>query len=94
MMRMNANGKNLVCRNCLERKTDGKEVPQSKAIETKIQKKEESVMKEYFCKECKYNFSRARHLSISTCPYCGSESAMTKGSTARIMADAFKMKGD
>lgn len=90
MMRMDSNGKNLVCRNCLDRKLSQKETPQTKTIETK---KQEAAMKEYFCKECRYNFSRAKHLSVTTCPYCGaSGSIMTKGSTARIIADASKMK--
>mgnify|MGYP001570465182 FL=1 len=93
MMRMDPNGKNLTCRNCLERKAVQKNetaVKNEQAIKTK----EESPMKEYFCKECKYNFKRAKHISVSTCPYCGSSgTVVTKGSTARIMADAFKMKG-
>ena len=91
MMRMNPNGKNLVCRNCLERKSVQK---QDTKFESKTQKQESSV-KEYFCKACKYNFSRAKHLALSTCPYCGaSGSLMIKGSTAKIIADASKMKGD
>ena len=94
MMRMDPNGRNLACRNCLERKPIQKEVSQVKGSqETKIQNKQEA-MKEYFCKECKYNFKRAKHLSISACPYCGSKSLMIKGSTARIIADASKMKED
>ena len=94
MMRMDPNGKSLVCRNCLERKTDQKQSFQSKQDETKTQKKEQTVMKEYFCKACKYNFTRANHLTIGTCPYCGSGSIVIKGSTAKIIADASKMKGD
>jgi len=90
---MDPNGKNLICRNCLERKIANKNEAPVKA-ETKVQKQEESPMKEYFCKECKYNFKRAKHLVVSTCPYCGSGKIMTKGSTARIIADAFRMKGD
>ena len=89
MMRMDPNGKNLACRSCLERKSakqDAKAVPEAQ--------KQETIMKEYFCKECKYNFSRAKHLALSACPYCGtSGSLMIKGSTAKIMADSFKMKG-
>ena len=95
MMRMHPNGKNLACRNCLERKPSRKQ--EAKAPESKTQKspkQEESPMKEYFCKECRYNFKRAKHLAISTCPYCGSGNLMTKGSTARIIADAAKMKGE
>ena len=89
MMRMDPNGKNLACRNCLERKS----VIKDTKIDIKTQKEE--PFKEYFCKACKYNFKRAKHLSVSTCPYCGSSgSIMTKGSTARIIADATKMKGD
>lgn len=92
MMRMAPDGKNLMCRNCLERKPAQK-LDQAKT-EAKSQKYEEPSMKEYFCKACKYSFKRAKHLAISTCPYCGSGSVMGKGSTSRIVADAFKMKGD
>ena len=90
MMRMTPDGKQLMCRNCLERKPVQK---QEQKPETKAAKQEEPAMKEYFCKSCKYNFKRAKHLAIKTCPYCGSGSVISKGSTARIMADAFKMKG-
>ena len=90
MMRIGPDSKNLVCRNCLERKTAQKQ--ELKTISAKTQKEE--PMKEYFCKACKYNFKRAKHLAISTCPYCGSSgSIINKGSTAKIMADSFKMKG-
>ena len=92
-MRMDSNGKNLVCRNCLERKVVKKESTAEPKTQ-KSSKQEESPMKEYFCKDCKYNFKRARHLTINTCPYCGSGKVITKGSTARIMADSFRMKGD
>ena len=96
MMRMDPNGKNLACRNCLERKPVQKQENQNDDAKTrKPSKQEESPMKEYFCKECKYNFKRAKHIIVSTCPYCGSSgTVVTKGSTARIMADAFKMKGN
>lgn len=89
MMRMDPNGKNLACRNCLERGSSKKEQPKSMQ-----EAKQEPAMKEYFCKECKYSFKRAKHLSVSTCPYCGSGSLMIKGSTAKIIADASKMKDD
>ena len=93
MMRMDANGKNLVCRNCLDRKVSSNAKPAEtiKNAESKSQKQDEP-MKEYFCKACKYSFKRAKHLVVSTCPYCGSENINVKGSTARIMADAFRMK--
>ena len=87
MMRMNPNGKSLVCRPCLERGSSKKE-PMQQA------KNQEPTIKEYFCKDCKYSFKRAKHLAVSTCPYCGSGSLMIKGSTARIIADASKMKDD
>jgi len=90
MMRMDPNGKNFACRNCLERKVSSN-APQENA---KTQKPEDSIMKEYFCKACKYNFKRAKHLAISTCPYCGSGNVNVKGSTARIMSEAFRMKGN
>ena len=91
MMRMGASGKNLECKNCIERKPAHKQessrLPESKAA------KVETEVKDYFCKECRYSFKRAKHLVISTCPYCGSSgSVVTKGSTARIMADVSKMK--
>lgn len=92
MMRMDSSGKNLVCRNCLERKPSAQKQEPTKAQPLK-HAEEESPMKEYFCKECKYNFKRARHLTIKTCPYCNSGSVASKGSTARIMSDAFRMKG-
>ena len=92
MMRIGQDGKNLVCRNCLERKIVQKQ--DTANSEVKIQK-QGSLTKEYFCKECKYSFKRAKHIMISTCPYCGSSgSLMIKGSTARIIADASKMKED
>ena len=94
MMRMDSNGKNLVCRNCLERKPMQKTETPKSTLGVKPQKQEESPMKEYFCKACKYNFKRAKHLVINTCPYCGSGNINVKGSTARIMTDAFRMKGD
>ncbi|MBS3114123.1 hypothetical protein J4448_03400 [Candidatus Woesearchaeota archaeon] len=89
-MRIGQDGKNLVCRNCLERKIVQKDITNS---EIKIQQQDHT--KEYFCKECRYSFKRAKHITISTCPYCGSSgSLMIKGSTARIIADASKMKED
>ena len=92
MMRMDPNGKNLVCRNCLDRKPVQKEQMKT---ETKNIHPQEPAMKEYFCKACKYTFKRAKHLVIATCPYCDSSgSVMTKGSASRILADASKMKDD
>ena len=92
MMRMGPDSKNLMCRSCLERKIVKGQYPANKAAGSKTQKEE--PMKEYFCKECKYNFKRASHLKISSCPYCGSSgSLLLKGSTAKIIADASKMKG-
>lgn len=84
---MGGNGKDLICRNCLERKTVQKQT------EAPPVKKEEPF-KEYFCRECKYSFKRAKHLVVSRCPYCSSSSLMVKGSTARIIADASRMKGE
>ena len=90
MMRIGSDSKNLVCRNCLERKSVQK---QDQKI-TATGKEQESDMKEYFCKACKYNFKRAKHLSMTTCPYCGTfGSIMVKGSTTKIISDASKMKG-
>ena len=92
IMRICPDGKNLMCRNCIERKPVQK--TETKVETFKAPQKEEPSMKEYFCKACKYNFKRTKHLTISTCPYCGaSGSIMIKGSTARIIADASRMKG-
>ena len=91
MMRVCTDGKNLMCRSCIERKPVQKQ-EKAKAAES-MQKHEEPAMKEYFCKQCKYNFKRAKHLAVKLCPYCGSKSVIAKGSTARIIADAAKMKG-
>lgn len=91
MMRISPDGKDLICRNCLERKT----VQKQEAIIQEKTKKQELSFKEYFCKKCKYSFKKAKRLSVSTCPYCSaSGSIMVKGSTAKIIADAAKMKGD
>ena len=86
IMRMDPGSKMLACRSCIERKVPSnlKEGPANTG---------EVMMKEYFCKSCKYNFKRAKHLNVKTCPYCGAGNITGKGSTARIMADAFKMKG-
>ncbi len=93
MMRIASDKMNLICRNCLERKPQKQE--QTKVESTKVKKQEEHIFKDYFCKKCKYNFKRAKHISISTCPYCGaSGKLMIKGSTAKIIADASKMKED
>ncbi|MBI1936222.1 hypothetical protein HYS31_07320 [Candidatus Woesearchaeota archaeon] len=90
IMRIDKNGRNLVCRNCLERKPAQK---QQLAAQSAAKKQEEGI-KEHFCKKCKYSFKRAKHLGVKTCPYCGSKSLMIKGSAARIIADAAKIKGD
>ena len=92
MMRINPNGSNLICRNCLERKPVQK---QEQTVQEAKAPKQEPAFKEYFCKECKYSFKRARNLTVSACPYCGSSGKlMIKGSASRILADAAKMKGD
>ena len=91
MMRIGSDGKNLMCRNCIERKSVQK--TETKVEASKTPQKEEHIMKEYFCKACKYSFKRAKHLAVTTCPYCDSDSLLIKGSTARIIADASKMKG-
>ncbi len=91
MMRMHPDGKHLACRSCIDRKPMHKQEAKSSIGPAR---QEEPATKEYFCKDCRYSFKRAKHLHISTCPYCGSGSLMQKGSTARIIADASKMKGD
>jgi len=92
---MDPSGKNLACRNCLERKPAQSQNSQIKpVVEEKAGKAESKELKEYFCKECRYSFKRAKHLVITSCPYCNSsDGIVTKGSTARILSDVAKMKG-
>ncbi len=94
-MRMDSNGKNLVCKNCLDRRpvAHEKKLSAETSSQKPAKKAEEPQMKEYFCKDCKYSFKRSQHLVISACPYCDSSEVITKGSTARIISDAFRMKG-
>ena len=94
MMRMDPNGKNLICRSCLERKPSAQNVSDVENPIGKKSKETKNEMLEYFCKDCKYNFKRAFHIDVRTCPYCSSKSDVQKGSTAKIIADAAKMKGD
>ncbi len=93
-MRMDPNGKNLACKSCLERRpVQGQNSNIKSASEEKSLKSESKETKEYFCKECRYSFKRARHLVISTCPYCNSGSGLvSKGSAARILSDVSKVK--
>ena len=55
MMRIDSNGKSLVCRNCLERKVVQKQEVKQTESNKKPSKQDESPMKEYFCKDCKYS---------------------------------------
>ena len=90
MMRMDSDGKKLICKACLERYPSSPQAA-SKALKKTIDDQE---VTHYFCKQCKYSFKRASHLDVKTCPYCNSSnSVVTKGSTARILSDASKMKG-
>ena len=95
MLRMDPNGKNLICRSCLERNPVANQAAKLKVAEwSKAAKQEARDLKEYFCNECRYSFKRAKHLVISSCPYCNSSnSIVTKGSAARILSDVAKMKG-
>jgi DNA-directed RNA polymerase subunit RPC12/RpoP len=102
MMRMHSDGKNLVCKSCLDRKPASQmKEPSTLPVSAKPTMKMESKPKpqvfdstEYFCKDCRYSFKRASHLVIKVCPYCGSSGGVQeKGSTDRIIADAARMKG-
>ena len=79
---------NLACRNCIERKQPSvfekpssapflRNVPSSSALTWQKGPASEGKVK-YFCKDCKYRFSRAFHLSVRTCPYCGSAGIVEK----------------
>src|SRR3989338_138025 len=71
-MRMDPKSPNLTCRNCLERKTPVKSAPMPKDPYAPLDapSKKSSEKTSYFCKACRYNFTRAAHIPISTCPYC------------------------
>ena len=94
---MDPNGKNLACKSCLERRPVQNAVSmdsQKMSFSGGAAKPESKEQKEYFCKECRYSFKRAKHLVITSCPYCNSsDGIVTKGSTARILSDVAKMKG-
>ena len=96
MMRMGADGKNLMCRSCLDRKPEAKKsgpVSAQKAQSTSKPQQGAPEMASYFCNECKYSFKRAYHVRVSTCPYCdASGSVVEKGSSSSILSDASKMK--
>ena len=90
-MRMDVDGRNLVCRYCLDRRP----VPMNevKILPQRPKPGKEERMIEYFCKDCRYNFKRAEKIVVEKCPYCGhASSIMQKGSTDKIIADAAKMK--
>ncbi len=103
-MRMDTNGKNLVCRNCLERKNPAKQAPldeedyitlksgNSRSVSPAAKKQSDKVS--YFCKACKYSFSRAAHIEISTCPYCSQSGMLTKKGTAASMVKEIEDMAD
>lgn len=100
-MRMDPKSPNLTCKNCLDRK-----VPPAKASSQPNQKKDQyaeislpskkpSEKISYFCKSCRYSFTRAGHISISSCPYCGmAGSVVSKGSANSMIQEVDDMLDD
>jgi DNA-directed RNA polymerase subunit RPC12/RpoP len=76
----------LVCRNCLTKK-DGKG-PGESGTSGKAAPKADSGMVKYYCIKCHYKFERRRDLSISACPYCGSDTLTTKTDASSILRKA------
>ncbi len=99
-MRMGPTGKNLVCKNCLERKSpstarpaDGS--PLKAASQQPSSGKKASDKASYFCKACRYSFTRAPHIEVSDCPYCGQSGTITKKSSATSLVHKVEeMAGD
>ncbi len=100
-MRMDPNGKNLSCRNCLERKAPQKSPSEigiagqssQAGSSPSLQKSTEKV--QYFCKACKYSFTRAAHIRIDSCPYCSNAGGIVrKGSATSLVKEIEDMEGD
>ena len=94
---MDPKSPNLTCRNCLERKTPVKSAPMPKDPYAPLDapSKKSSEKTSYFCKACRYNFTRAAHIPISTCPYCSaSGSVVSKGTASSMIKEVDDMMDD
>ncbi len=63
-----SNPNNIVCMNCLDRKS-GSTKPQTKA--------EDEQTIRYYCIKCNFKFARKESQRISECPYCGHKGTLT-----------------
>ena len=104
-MRMDPNGKNLICRNCLERKVPSRGLDDDSLSSRPFKANPQGLPKssdakssdkiQYFCKACKYNFTRAAHIPVNSCPYCSNTGGIVKkGSSKSIVREVEDMMGD
>jgi len=97
-MRMDPKSPHLTCKNCLERKVPVKFSSMAKQdpyahLDTPSKKSSEKTS--YFCKACRYSFTRAAHIPASTCPYCSaSGSVVTKGTASSMIKEVDDMLDD
>jgi DNA-directed RNA polymerase subunit RPC12/RpoP len=88
MMRMDPNGKHLACKFCLERRI----APKSAIVQPSKSSAPKGEKMSYFCKACRYSFSRASHIQVNACPYCGVEgSVVSKGSASSLIKEVDDM---
>ncbi len=97
-MRMDPKSPNLACKNCLERKPMGKQAAAPKKdpyAEIDAPGKKSSEKVSYFCKACRYSFTRAAHIPVSSCPYCSAAgSVVSKGSASSMIKEVDDMLDD
>jgi DNA-directed RNA polymerase subunit RPC12/RpoP len=102
-MRMDPKSPNLACKNCLDRKTPVSKSPSASSLAPKkdpyadidAPSKKSSEKISYFCKSCRYSFTRAGHISVSACPYCGMQgSVVSKGSASSMIKEVDDMMDD
>lgn len=96
-MRMDPKSPHLTCKNCLERKIPVKSSPtkQDPYAHLDAPSKKSSEKISYFCKACRYSFTRAAHIPISSCPYCSAAgSVVAKGSASSMIKEVDDMMDD
>lgn len=100
MMRMDPKSARLSCRNCLERKMpapageDMGNAPIGQRLKPSAPEKGQDKTS-YFCKACRYSFTRAPHITVADCPYCGQSGMLTKkGSASSLVREIEDMAGD
>ncbi|MBI2144139.1 hypothetical protein HYU17_03235 [Candidatus Woesearchaeota archaeon] len=89
-MRYNLAGSKLICQNCVDKERSGikpgttqpsalrlqKEqmMAKSKGQEAALRATADSGTVNYYCRACRFKFSRKKDVEISSCPYCGRQS--------------------